>query len=249
MEKITVFTHKLDLALRPVDTTSGLPVHDRDLAVYLNGDRVRGEPKGGLLIFQNLPCRRFRLELRSPQYEAEEREVDLDAMPSGLPLLELHLIPSAGYAGGAEFLTIEGVRPGVSALSAVRAGDNACMIREFDPRKRLMKLFNPHHLSLDRLFYALVDPDNGSYELFRILKMTDDQTAKTDRVIETEFRNYFPITPVVLGKCDPDGRCCLRVRDNGGEANWIVRWEENGTAHFRTMDLRRETELPAKGGG
>lgn len=247
MEKVSVFTHELDMALRPVDTTSGSTVYDRQLAVYLDDERVRCVEKGGILIFQNLPRRRFRLELRSPHYEPECRDVDLDALPKGLPLLELHLIPGPAYPGGVEFLTLEGRCPGISELSAIRVGDNACMIREFDPRKRLIKLFNPHHLSLDRMLYALADPDSGSYEPFRILKMVDEQTAKIDRVLETEFRNYFPITPTVLGKCSPDGRYCLRVRDNGTQACWVVRWVADGVPHFHTVDFRQEAHPRIEG--
>lgn len=248
METVSVFTHRLGLALRLVDTTSGAAVSGRDLSVRLDGQSARWEEKDGVLIFQNLPPQRFLLEVRSPYYETECREVEPDTLPKGLPLLEVHLLPSAGYPGGTAFLTLEGVLPGIRALSAVRAGDNACMIREFDARKRLMTLFNPHRLSLDRVHYALVNPDSGSFEPFRILHMKDSQTAKTDRVLETEFRNYFPVSPVVLGKCSPNGRYCLRVRDDGTEARWIIRWEVGDTAQFQTVDFRTEPAPQLKGG-
>lgn len=249
MENIAVFTHSLDLALRLVDTTSGADIPGRSMEIRLDGKQIRGMEKGGVLIFQNLPARKFQLELRSPHFEPEARTVDLDALPKSLPLLELHMIPSSGYPGGVEFLTLEGIQSGISALSAVRAGDNACMIREFEPRKRLMKLFNPHHLSLDRMFYGLVDPDSGTYEPLHILSMPNDETAKLDRPLETEFRNYFPVTPMVLGTCAPDGRYCLRVRDDGVQACWIVRWEVDGKAHFQTVDFRQEPHPRLKGGG
>lgn len=250
MEKTTVFTHSLDLALRLVDTTSGRGVSGGGMTVRVDGKPVRfGEKGGGLLIFQNLGTRRFRLEIASPAFEPAEREVDLDALGKGLPLLEIHLIPGAGYPGAAEFLTLEGTLSGIQELSAVRVGDNACLIREFDPRKRLVKLFNPHHLALDRVLYALVDPDNGRYEPFRIVRTVDDQTIKTDRVLETVFRNYFPINPMVLGKCGSDGRYCLRVRDDGTACKWLVRWEERGTVRFRTVDFRQEPNPRLEEGG
>lgn len=250
MEKTTVFTHSLDLALRLVDTTSGRGVSGGGMTVRVDGKPVRfGEKGGGLLIFQNLGTRRFRLEIASPAFEPAEREVDLDALGKGLPLLEIHLIPGAGYPGAAEFLTLEGTLPGIQELSAVRVGDSACLIREFDPRKRLVKLFNPHHLALDRVLYALVDPDNGRYEPFRIVRTVDDQTIKTDRVLETVFRNYFPISPMVLGSCGGDGRYCLRVRDDGTACKWLVRWEERGTVRFRTVDFRQEPDPRLEEGG
>lgn len=69
MEKTTVFTHSLDLALRLVDTTSGRGVSGRGMAVRIDGKPVRfGEKGDGMLIFQNLGTRRFRLEISSPAY-------------------------------------------------------------------------------------------------------------------------------------------------------------------------------------
>ena len=250
MEKTAVFTHRLDLALRLVDTTSGAGVSGGGVTVRVDGKSVRfGEKGGGMLIFQNLGKSSFHLEVSSPAFETAELDVETDTLDKGLPLLELHLIPSRGYPGPAEFLTLEGTLPDIEELSAVRAGDSACLIREFDPRKRLLKLFNPHHLSMDRVLYALVDPDSESYEPFRIVRMQDAQTAKTDRVLETEFRNYFPVSPMVLGRCGGDGSYCLRVRDDAAEAKWIVRWTERGEVRFRTVDFRREPQPELKGGG
>lgn len=248
MKKIAVFTHRLDLALRLVDTTSGAPVPASQVETWLEEVRIRFEEKGGVLLFQDLPARRFRLSIRSPWFEPEEREVDLDTLPQP-PLLELHLIPSTGYPGDTAFWTLEGVLPGIGGLTAVRAGDNNCMIRNFDPRKRLMTIFDPHHLALDRVHYALMDVDRGQYEPFRILKRIDDQTIKIDRVLETEFRNYFPVTPLVLGRCGPEGAYCLRVRDDGTQARWIVRWERDGLPQFRTIDFQAEAAPHLEGGG
>ena len=54
MEKTTVFTHSLDLALRLVDTTSGRGVSGRGMAVRIDGKPVRfGEKGDGMLIFQD----------------------------------------------------------------------------------------------------------------------------------------------------------------------------------------------------
>ncbi len=248
MEKITAFTHRLELALRLVDTTTGIGVSGVGTTVRADGTPQRFVMKDGLLIFQGIGLRQFQLEVSSPDYEPARAQVDLDAMGRGVPLLGLPLIPSRNHVGVTELLTVEGVLDGIEELSAVRAGDNACLIREFDPRKRIVKLSNPHHLSMNRLLYALVDPDSGAYEPFRIVKMLDDQSAKIDRVLKTEFRSYFPISPVVLGSCRADGRYRLCVRDDGTEARWLLRWKVHGETHFRAADLRKETRLEQEGG-
>lgn len=240
MEKTLVFTHRLDLALRLIDTASGRNV--RNPTVRIDGAPVRfGVKEGGVLVFQNLGRRQFRLEAAAPDFEEVRADVDLDALNRAYPLLEIHMIPG----GGEGLLTLSGTLPGITALFAVRAGDNGCLIREFDVRKRQAKLFNPHRLTLDRLHYALVDPDRGVFEPFRIVRLTDGQTVKTDRVLEMPFRNYFPVSPMVLGRADPDGRYCLRVRDEGERAVWYVRWESGGEARFQTVDFRASPRLEA----
>ena len=238
MEKTLVFTHRLDLALRLIDTTSGRNV--RNPAVSIDGTPVRfGAKGGGILIFQNLGSRQFRLQAAAPGFVKTAADVDLDALNSAYPLLELHMLPDAGE----EFFTLSGRLPGITALSAVRAGENTCLMREFDARKRLAKIFNPHRLAIDRLHYALVDPDKAIFEPFQVLRTVDDQTVKTDRVLEMPFRNYFPVSPVVLGRTESNGDYLLRVRDEGTQALWYVRWEAAGEVHFQTVDFRASPRL------
>ena len=244
------FRHSLDLALRLVDTATGRVLAGRDLELRRDGRRVRPlEKEDGYLIFLGEGRRDFDLSVRLRGYEPRQVRVAYAALDKALPLLELHLIPGKDYAPGVPCFSLEGTCPGITALDAVRAGDSACLIREFDPRKRLVTLFNPHKLELDRTFYALVDPDRETYEPFRLVKRIDFQVYKTDRVIETRFGNYFPVCPMVFGGEDPDGGYRLRVRDETAQARWIVRWEAGGQTFFQTVDFHRPETLTLKGGG
>lgn len=241
MEKAISVVHRLEMALRLIDTTSGRNIPSAGTAVTIDGVPAPFSRKeGGLLVFQDLGKRRFRLQAAPWGWEPLAAEVDLDALPKGLPLLEFHLIPLANQLGGVEFLTLEGRLPGIAALSAVRAGESACLIRGFDARQRIMKIFNLHRLDLDRVHYGLTDPDQGAWEPFRVVEILDEQSLRTDRVLETPFKNYFPINPAVQGRTDPDGAYCLRLRDEGTEARWIIRWSLGGKAYFRTVDFRAE---------
>lgn len=246
MEKSRVFTFSLKFALRLVDTTTGKEVADYGTRILIDGQPERFAEKGGVLIFLDLEKRTFVMEVRAPAYEPVTVPVDLDTLDQRLPMLELHLIPGDRHPDRMAMLTLEGRCPGLESLCAVRRDDNACMIREFDPRKRLMKVFNPHRLALDRIFYALVDPEEAVFESFRILGLEDGQSAKIDRVIETPFKNYFPVTPIVFGLVQPDGGYCLRVRDNSENAQWLVCWKVEGRECFRVLDLREEKALPSE---
>jgi len=247
MEKSRVFTYSLKFALRLVDTTTGKEVTDYGIRILMDGVAERFVTKGGVLIFQELEKRAFQMEVCTPAYEPVSMPVDLDALDKRLPMIELHLIPSDRHPSRMEMLTMTGICPGIEELCAVRVEDNVCMIRDFDPRKRQMKIFNPHRLALDRVFYALVNPDENVFESFRIQHLDDDQIAKIDHVIETSFKNYFPVTPIVFGLVQPDGSYCLRVRDDWENAQWLVRWTSEGKTHFRVFDLRGEKELPVEG--
>lgn len=243
------FRHSLDLALRLIDTTTGRALAGRGLELRRDGKPVRPlEKEDGYLVLLGQGRQDFDLSVALRGYEPRQVRVEYAALDKALPLLELHLIPGKGYAPGVPCFSLEGTFPGITALDAVRAGDSACLIREFDPRKRLMTLFNPHKLELDRTFYALVDPDRETYEPFRLVKRIDFQVHKTDRVIQTQFGSYFPVCPIIFGGTGPDGSYRLRVRDNAAQARWIVRWEAGGQTFFQTVDFHQPETLALKGG-
>ena len=249
MEKSRVFTYRLQFALRLVDTTTGKEVTDYGTRILVDGVAQRFMSKGGVLIFQELDKQSFQLEVCTPAYESVTMPVDVDRLDKRLPMLELQLIPSDKHPRRMEMLALKGTLPGLEDLGAVRLDDNVCMIRDFNPQKRLMKIFNPHRLALDRGSYALVNPDDMVFESFQILQMEGHQTAKVDHVLQTPVKNYFPVTPIVFGSVRPDGSYCLRVLDDADAARWLVRWTVEGETCFQVLDLRRETQLPGKGEG
>lgn len=230
--------HSLDLVLRLVDTASGRPVPDRDVVLLRDGEPVHPMVKdAGTFVFLGRGRRDFRLTVRCRGFEEAVREVAYGALDSKLPMLLLHLIPGKGYRAPFPCLGLEGSLPGVTSLAAVRLADRACLIREFEPRKKLLTLFNPHKLELDRVFYALLDPDGMTWEPFQLVKRLSDQQFKLDRVLETPFKNYYPITPVVFGMTGPDSLFRLRVRSDGTDARWLLRWESGDGPHFKALDL------------
>ena len=235
----TQLRHTLDLAVRLLDTTSGMLVTGADVALFRDGKRVRHMEKGGHLILIDTGRTDFTLTVQAPGYELHTSAVYYERLDRGLPALDLHLIPGPGYRAPVPCLTLSGRCPGITSLTAVRAGESACLIREFEPRKRILTLFNPHRLELDRVHYALVNPDAGTYEPFSIVKRISDHEFKLDHPLEGEFGTYFPVCPLIFGRAGPEDTYCLRVRDSGTSAQWMVRWEAGGPPQFKTVDFRR----------
>ncbi|MEG0779414.1 MAG: hypothetical protein RR426_02325 [Oscillospiraceae bacterium] len=239
-----VITHRLDLAVHLLDTTTGRPVPCNAVRFSRNGDTLRPlEKERGLGIFPGLGRYDFTLRLDSHSYEDWEIPVSYETLDEKMPLLEVQLIPISDSHTPVPCLGIEGVLPGISGLTAVRVGDSACFIRGFEPPKKQLTLFNPHHLDLERTHYALVNPNTEAYERFQISRILDDGSIEIDRILEMEFENNFPIAPVVFGKTRADGSYLLRVRDFSAAARWLVsyRWREQ--TYFQTVDLRLEHTL------
>lgn len=240
----TLISHTLDLAVRLVDTTTGRVVVGQDITLLYDGKRVGHMDKGGHLILTGRGRKDFTLTVRAPGYDPQVLPIRYEELDPHLPQLELQLIPSLNYYTPVPCLTLSGSLPGLKALSAVKAGDSACLIREFDPRKRVLTLFNPHKLELDRTHYALVNPDEETFEPFQVVRRLSDQQFKIDRVLETQFGNYFPICPIVFGRVDAEGGYCLRVRDNSSQQRWLIRLVDQADgAGFNTVDFRKPDSL------
>lgn len=235
-------SHGLSLALRLLDTTTGLPVPLSDVTMEKGMPRPR-EADTGTLLYIDLPREDFRLQLRSRRYEDCAIEVRFSELDEKLPILDLPLVPRAGLYGGDPLFSLDGVLPGLTELSAVRPSDTNCLFREFDEKKRLLTIFNPHAHEFARPHYALVDTEAARFEFVRILKRVNDTTLKLENAPVGTYGNYSPLTPVVEGVIRPDGGYAIRFRDDGGDAKWILRYVADGEEHFKTADFRSGEEL------
>ena len=237
--------HRLGLALRLIDTTTGFPVQDRAVRILWDGETVHPMFRtDGSMIFLDSRQEDFTLDVSLPGFEPCRTEVRYGKLDPQLPLVELHMIPADDYRlSRYPCLGVEGTMPGIQTLDGVRAGESPCLIREQDPRRRLITIFNPHNLELNRTWYALVDPDRGVYEPFAVARRVNDQQYKLDRPLEMEFRNYFPICPLVFGSAAPNGKYRLKVRDDATSARWILRWVAGEQTNFATLDLRVRHQL------
>lgn len=242
---VAVINHRLDLALRIIDTSTGRPVAGNELKLTRDDKPLYPmEKERGILIFPGLGRNDFILSVSSRHYEHMIIPIIYSELDEKLPIIDLHLIPSSTNTSPVPCLTLEGCMPGISELTAVKLGDSSCLIRELEPRKKLVSVFNPHKLELDRTYYALVDPDKLCYERFRIENRVSDSSIKIDHVFESEFNIYSPICPVVFGKTAEDGSYCLRVRDDAKSVKWLIGYKVGQEQHFVSLDLRDSRSLP-----
>lgn len=233
------FSHRLALALRLINSATGLPISYAGAALYADNKALRPIAKeDGLVILLDDGEKNndFTLALSVPGYEPKTVKVDFSKIDKRLPIMDIHLLPNENCKSPFKFHNLDGFLPGITAVDAVRASDSPCLIREWDQRKKLLTVFNPHRLNLDRAWYALVDPNKETYEVFGIVSRISNTVFKIDRPLNTEFKNYFPICPVILGETAESGSYKLRLPDDSSHPQWIVRKVCGEKVTFDTID-------------
>jgi hypothetical protein len=239
----TVIRHSLDLVLRLIDTTTGRALAGGQIELFRDGGRLRFERREENLLFIDTGREDYDLLVKAAGFEERRARVAYGELDEKMPVLELHLIPDGRKGMGGPVLTLAGEFPGISAIDAVRAGDAPALVREFDERRRLMKLFNPHHLEMNSVFYGIVDPDGGSYEAIEIEKRLSESEYKLARKPAKEFKSNSPVTRLVFGSVIEPGHYLLRVRDDSREAKWLVRCTADGKEAFYPIDFKQPETL------
>lgn len=236
---MATFVHRLALALRLINSATGQPVQYIGASLYKDKKPIHPIVKNGsvvILLEENKEKSDFTLDINILGYEPKTVNVIFSKLDKQLPILDIPLLPNEKCPDRINLHFLDGVLPEITEIDAVRTGESPCLIREWDARKKLLTVFNPHRLNMDGICYALVDIDRESYEVFRIVKRVSDTVFKIDRPLQTEFKNYFPICPVVLGETYSDNRYMLRLPDDSSKPKWIVRRVCGETVSFETID-------------
>lgn len=244
MPDYTVIRFSVDLVLRPIDTVTGRNIADSGLQLLRDGRLIHPINKDGNLVFMGEGRKNFCLAVSKQGYLPQQIDVCYEELDPNLPMLEFHMVPDETYDKENRFLKIEGVLPGLTELDAVWTADTACMIREFDARKKILTVFNPHQLALNKVFYAVVDPETGAYEALKIEKQLSMTQFKISGQVKTKFSAHFPISRKVVGMVKKDGSYLLYVANQGGDPRWIVRCAAGEKEWFQTIDFEHPQDTP-----
>lgn len=236
---ISVIRFRLDLLIRLVDTTTGTAVEERNVRFLRDGENVFPIGRGnGNYVFLNCGRRDFELEVRVQGYDTCRLRIRYEILNAQMPVQEVFLIPSENTQKGQPVITFSGTLPGIESIQAVNLNATCCCISGFDERKRIMKLFRMHRSGMDGIYYGLLHLEKQTYEPFAILKEVSGDSVKIDHLLTEPFSVNAPISRIVFGSVTPEGRYCMRVRDDRERLMYLVRYVVDGKERFQMADFR-----------
>ncbi len=242
----SVINSRLDLMIRLIDTTTGAIVDERNVIFTRNGLAVRPEPRGtGVFIFINTGREDFLMRTEVYGYEPLETQVVYDSLDERLPALNLFLMPSESMFRGEDLLSFSGTLPFLKKIEAVNLNDPVCICNEYDAKKLTAKVFRSEagKIEMNDIYYGLLASDKQSFEKIEVTESVSPQSVRLKEALKGEFTSNLPMMRILFGSVNADGDYLLRVRDNGKDLKYLVRYEVNDEVRFQTVDFRNMEAL------
>ncbi|MCL2035976.1 MAG: hypothetical protein FWG83_01135 [Oscillospiraceae bacterium] len=247
MVRVSTISYRLDLALRLIDTITGMTI-SRDIKVKVNGADFfpKIDNDANMVFIKAAECDKetgqrldFTVEVSAKGYESKTVDVKYDELDENLPYIETHMLPDEKYLPQFPCHTLQGKLSGISEIDAVKISASPCLIKGYESRKLLLTVFNPYKLRLDSVYYAAVNAEEESYQPFIIEKSVSDTVIKVKTGFESPPENCT-VSARVIGKAEKNSYT-LRVRkgvsDKSKPEKWIVRFVTKKGEFFQTVDF------------
>ncbi len=224
--------YKLDLIVRLVDTTTGKRVGQKQV-IFKSSEQVLPflQRDEGVYILLNRGRNDMVLEVSAAGYLPVKLEIRYEELSETFPEVEAPMIPEISPKGFIEMLTFEGHLPGLTSIVAVSLKKAYGVVAGYQEKKQVLKLF--YSKQLEENSYAVIHEQQQEFEEFRIKKRLDKLSVKLAAPLETACRPETKIARIVRGIVDSEGRYLLRVLEDGGGTEYLVRYVVNGKASFK----------------
>jgi sulfur relay (sulfurtransferase) DsrC/TusE family protein len=231
--------HRLDLALRLIDTVTGKVILERNTQFFTQSPGKKAIPKGGgLYIFLNIGREEFELDVHVYGYEHQKVKITYPEQEEYMPIREIYLIPLDNPVLE-QVLTLRGNLPGIEEIEAVSLTDTNCCIKEFDARKRILSVLNQKNIRFHHIHYGLINRVRTAYEHFEVEKEISLQEIKCKKKLEQEVQINQPIVRVIFGQTNEQGDYVLKVK-NDEIAQYLVRFVADGKVFYQKVDFHQE---------
>jgi len=243
MDAQTVIHHRLDLAIRLLDSVSGKAVTSRDVRFVTQSPGKNAVSRGGgLYLFLNTEREDFEMEIHVYGYEYKKIRISYPKdIEEPMPIREVYLLPLDNPVIK-NVLSLRGNLQGIEEIEAVSLTDVNCCIKEFDARKRIMTVLNQRNIKFHNVHYGLINRQKTSYEHFEVEKEISQVSFKTKKKLEKEFFINQPITRVIFGQVTEQGDYVLKVT-NDQTAQYLVRFVVNGEEFYQKVDFHAENNF------
>jgi hypothetical protein len=230
---------KLDLLLNMKDATTGLSVEERDVRFIVDDEPVLAHGRGeGAYVFLNWGRETCLMHIEVYGYEPKTITVDYEKLDPVLPAIDVFLIPSENTRRGEPLLTLKGRLSGLCTVEAIHPGRSVTSIREFDAKKRIMTVFTPNRrMNLTDVYYGIFHADQNAFEPIEVFRELSDKKVRLKNNLEMGFVPNSPICRIVCGQVEEDGTYLLRVRDDGKNLKYLVRYIVGDETRYKVIDF------------
>lgn len=229
-------TYRLDLVVRLLDTTTGQPAAQRQVAFLTDGRVINLQERDtGLYILLNHGRNDMRFTVQAKGYLETSVDICYADLSERYPEVEIPLIPEKKPYGWQEFVTIEGVMPGITSLAAVPLQNSSAKAASYLEKKQILKFFIAK--SMEEKSYALVHMDRMEFEEFRIAKRINGLSVKLAAPLNESCRPEEPVARIVRGITEPSGKYLLRIREGTSGMEYLVRYTVDGKTVFKKISL------------
>lgn len=234
--------YKLDLIIRLLDTTTGLPITEKQVLFRINGKVVSLSARDdGIYILLNHGRQDMELEVSVVSYETVQVQVCYERLSSNYPTVTIPLIPIPGKYGHVEILTLEGKLQGIEELSAVCIGHPLARILDYQEKKGILRLMEGKILTEDT--YALLHKGPPeTYEEFEIAKRPDRKILRLAGALQQGWSAQEEVARIIRGITRPDGSYLLRVCAAGTGTDYLIRYAVEGAVKFKRIDFYSSEE-------
>lgn len=228
--------YQLDLIVRLLDTTTGKRIEQRQV-IFKSEDQVLTflRRDAGLYILLNRGRNDMTLDIQVVGYLPARVNVCYDELPKNFPEVEVAMIPEALTGGFVDMLTLEGICEGLESIEAVSLKNPHGAVDSYQERKQTLKLY--YSKPFEETTYAVIHEQDQEFEKFQIKKRVDKLSVKLADPMKTACRPEEKIARIVHGRVDENGRYLLRILEDGGGAEYLIRFVVNGNESFKRISM------------
>lgn len=236
----SIFTTKIDLALKLVDTTSGRAIGESNISFQIpEVQKLTYIYKGdGTYVFMNLNKEKLPMRVNVAGYESVELNIEYEKLDPRMPMKIVFLIPSENKFERDGFLTLKGTLQGLREISLVMAGERIATSDSYNVKKNIMAVFEKgYRLNTEGSPYGLINQAGKSYDTFVVKEQLTTNSVVLGEPLKTEFIRNAAIGRVIFGSVSDTGEYLLRIRNNSSDPVAIIGIKTDEGDFFKEVNM------------